>query len=244
MKKVLSLALAACVTLTAGFSAMAANTVEIETITVNGAAMTVNFNTAGLEAADQVTLLTYQADSSAAEATESNIKYIDQIDKAENTSISFNLASAASGNYQVKMGGTDVATPSVMSITVDENMTGAVNFMPNEVDVLSGKVVTPSKVTDQKGNIFILKPDLNYIATYAKAPAKEGYTVKAYGVRLNGKDYSASVELKDEKYAVLFQGAGVKADMGVTAVPYVVYTDGTNDITYFGTSNISVFSAK
>lgn len=242
MKKIFSIALSACMVLSAGLSAMAANTVEIETITVNGAGMTVNFNTSGLEAADQVTLLTYQADSANAEATEANIKYIDQIDKAENTSISFNLAAAASGNYQVKMGGTDVAAPSVMSITVDNNMSGVVNFMANDVNVLSGKVVAPTKVVDQKGNLFILKPETKYIATYANAPAKSGYTVKAYGVRLNGKDYSASVELEDEKYAVLFQGAGIKAGAGITAVPYVTYTDGTNDITYFGTSNISTYA--
>lgn len=245
MKKIISVALAACMTLTAGVCAMAANTVEIEEITVNGAGMVVNFNTSGLEAADQVTLLTYQADSADAEATEGNIKYIDQIDKAENTSISFNLAAAASGNYQVKMGGTDVSAPSVMSITVDKDMSGVINFMPNDVSVYSA-VVTPDKVTDEKGNIFILKPSGNHILTAATAPAKDGYTVKAYGVRLNGKDYQANVDLTgNSNYGVLFHGAGVKAEMGITAVPYVVYADAAGaEITYFGNSNISVMAAE
>ena len=126
MKKILFLILA--ITVLASVYVSAANSIEIENVTVNGAEMVVNFNTSGLEAADQVTLLTYASAKADDDATEENIVYIDQIDKAENTSISFNLKEAASGTYQVKMGGTDVSAPDVLSITVDPDMSGDVRF--------------------------------------------------------------------------------------------------------------------
>lgn len=233
MKRIITLILA-FVVLTA-VTAGAANSLEIKEITVDGSNMKVSFETSGLDAEDQITLLTYSASSADEEATESNIVYIDQIDKAENTSISFNLKESAAGTYQVKMGGTDIAAPGILSITVDAGMNGKACFMPNTVKIFPGTAEENQYIRNEKGSFTVIEKNTNYIAAYASAPALSGYTVKEYGIRLNGKDYSAKVELNSDGYGMIFKGNGIGVNKDVVAFPYVIYEkDGAEDITYFG----------
>jgi len=233
VKKLLFLILA--ISVLASVYVSAANSIEIENVTVNGAEMVVNFNTSGLEAADQVTLLTYASPKADDDATEENIVYIDQIDKAENTSISFNLKEAASGTYQVKMGGTDVSAPDVLSITVDPDMSGDVRFAKLPLTVFAETASANQYVKNQSGSFSVIEKGVNYLAAYASVPSLEGYTVKEYGIRLNGSEYQAKIELTDSKYAMIFKGAGFTANKDVVAFPYVTYAkEGAEDITCFG----------
>jgi len=240
MKKVLCAIIAVSLVLGAALAVHADNTVTVNTVKVNGSSVEVGFNTSGLASDDQVTILTLLDEDPAAAATSSNIKYIDQIDKENNDSISFSLASAALGTYQVKMGGTDVATPSVMSITVDSGMSGDTYFANNALNLFAQKLTAPDSKIDENGDLFILKPNQNYIAAYATAPAKDGWTVKDYGVRLGGTNYQAKVSLSGAaSYGVLFHGASIANNAKVLIFPYVTYEkSGESDITYYGTTTI------
>jgi hypothetical protein len=246
MKKVLCAIIAVSLVLGAALAVHADNSVTVDTVKVNGANVEVGFNTSGLNADDQVTILTLQDTNPAAAATSSNIKYIDQIDKGTNSSISFALASAASGTYQIKMGGTDVATPSIMSITVDSGMSGDTYFAPNTLNLFAQKLTAADSKTDENGDLFILNANENYIAAYATAPARDGWTVKDYGVRLNGTDYEAKVSLTGTAaYGVLFHGSSITNNANVLIFPYVTYEKaGESDITYYGTTTIGTVTVE
>ena len=213
-----------------------ANTITVEKITVNGTQLTVDFATT-MTGEDQVTLLTYKADSAATEATASNIKYIDQIDKESNTSITYVLNETPNGTYQVKMGGTEISAPSVMAITIDNNMSGVNYFDGHAISLFKDALTVPDKVTDETGKLMVLKNDKRYVAAYAIAPEKEGYTVTEYGVRINGANKSAKVELTNQKaFGMLFYGTAIVNGAAVTVLPYVTYKNNTTNetITYFG----------
>ena len=197
---------------------LADNSITVDQIAVDGSDLTVDFTT-NLTGDDQVTLLTYKADSAEAEATAENIKYIDQIDKESNTSISYALNETPNGTYQVKMGGTEINTPAVMAITIDNNMSGVNYFDGHAINLFKDALTVPDKVTDENGKLQILKNDKRYVAAYATAPEKEGYTVTEYGVRINGANKSAIVN-----------GAAV------TVLPYVTYKNNTTNetVTYYG----------
>jgi len=212
-----------------------ANTVEIDTVNVTDTAITVNFNTEGLSDGDQLTVLTYQADSADVAPTENNIKYIDQISKSTASSLSFSLADTPSGTYQIKMGGTDVASPDALSVTIDEKMSGSLNFMKNEASVFAQVLAKPQVITNDKGSFYVVKPENNYIAASASVPELEGYTIKGYGIRLNAENYAANVDLTtDKKYGILFTGAEDGKVVSVT--PYVTYEKDGETITYYGTT--------
>lgn len=232
MKRIFSLMLALALFSTVAY----ANTIEIDTVNVSEKSITVNFNTDGLSEEDQVTVLTYKADSADAEATESNIKYIDQISKASNSSLTFNLLDTPAGTYQIKMGGTDINTPDSISITVESNMGSDVNFMKNEATIFSNPVNAPYVVKDQFSSFYVVKPEINYIAAAASVPALDGYTVKEYGIRLNSNNYAASVALTTEsKFGILFTDADDEID--VTYTPYVIYEKaGETPVTFYGTT--------
>ena len=227
----------------AAFAVHADNTIAVDKITVNGSNLTVDFTT-NLASDDQVTLITYKADSASAEATSSNIKYINQVDKGSSTSISYALNELPSGTYQVKMGGTDIAAADVLSITVDSGMSGNTYFVPNKnLGLYKYTPAADEKKIDQNGQIITLATGSNYLAAYAEAPARDGYSIIEYGVRFNGTDYSAEVALKNGKHAILFKGA-ITAGMGINIFPYVKYqnnSDATDIVTYYGNTTNDSF---
>lgn len=242
MKKIISMIMV--LALLVSFPSFAANTVTIDSINVNSAAITVNYNTTGLSETDQVTLITYLADSASVTPDENNIKYIDQITKGSNSSMTFNLLEAPKGTYQVKMGGTDVTTPGAIAITVDDKMASNINFMNNPVDLYTVSNLENNQfVKSDNGGIFVLKPSSNYIAASAKAPDLNGYTIKGYGIRINAVDYSANIDLSSEKsFGILLHGDKIIKDMDITAVPYVIYEkDGADPITFYGTTSNTKF---
>ena len=215
---------------------LADNTIAVDQIAVDGSDLTVDFTT-NLTGDDQVTLLTYKADSAEAEATAENIKYIDQIDKENTTSIEYALNETPNGTYQVKMGGTEINTPAVMAITIDNNMSEVNYFDGHAINLFKDALTVPDKVTDETGKLLVLKNDKRYVAAYATAPEKEGYTVTEYGVRINGANKSAKVNLTNQKaFGMLFYGTAIVNGAAVTVLPYVIYkNDTTNEtITYYG----------
>lgn len=222
-----------------------AGEITIETVSITDNAVVVSYNTSDMAEEDYVTVLTYMAESADAEPDESNIKYIDQITKSGNTSVQFNLSDTPSGTYQIKMGGTNVQAPDSVSVTVDEKMSGTLNYMNNPLSLFTGPVTGGEFFMSHENKPVILKPEEKVIAAFSTVPTLYGYTVKEYGIRINTENYSAKVNLtSDSKYAMLFKGAGITADMNITAMPYVVYEkDGAEDITYYGSTTISGLTA-
>ena len=216
-----------------------ANTITVDKIAVNGSTVTVDFTT-NLTEDDQVTLITYEADDSSVAPSSGTIRYIDQIEKGSATSVQFPFATTPNGTYQVKMGGTDINTPSVMMITVDGNMSGTNYFDGHAINVFSDAITAPASVTDQNNDLLILKPDRRYVAAYSTAPAKEGWTVTDCGIRINSvnKEKSAQISLNGASgYGMLFYGSGIAAGQGVVILPYVTYTNNTDSSiveTYYG----------
>lgn len=220
------------------FIPASANSVTIDSVNVSSSAVTINYKTDSLQEGDQVTVLTYAANSADVAPTEQNIKYIDQITKSSDTSLTFNFNETPSGTYQIKMGGTDVATPDVISITVDEKTTdGGLNFINNNFNLFSKKISKPESIIDYTGKTVILKPENNYIAAYADIPSLDGYVIDSYGIILNGTEYTANITTTNvNNYGVLFRGAGITDEYSVVAYPYIVYKNGDDTITYFGTT--------
>lgn len=243
MKKIIVMLLCAILLFSIPYAAFAENTVAIKSVTVSADTVTVNFDTEGLTEEDSVTVLTYKSDKITDEPTEANIKYIDQITKESKTSISFSLNEAASGVYQIKMGGTDVAANAAVSVSVEEGMSDTIHYMNNSLSVFSKPVGSFGAMTRENNQIYILKPSVNYIAAYSSVPSLDGYTVKEYGIRINGNDYEAKVALKadDSRFGILF--SDVPDEITVTAYPYIVYenSDGAA-ITYYGTAYVDTIN--
>lgn len=215
-----------------------ANSLTIDSLNINGNSITVNYNTTGLSETDQVTLITYFADSPSVIPDDNNIKYIDQITKGSASSLNFNLEEIPEGKYQVKMGGTDIAAPDVLSIIIDDKMAENKNFMKNSADIYTVSGLEKNLfVKSDNGGIFVLKPSNNYIAASAKVPALNGYEIKEYGIRINSVDYSAKVALSSEKtFGILLHGDKITTDMEITAVPYVVYEkENSVPVVFYGT---------
>ena len=82
----------------------------------------------------------------------------------------------------------------------------------------------------------------------AKMLEKEGYTVTEYGVRINGANKSAKVELTNQKaFGMLFYGTAIVNGAAVTVLPYVTYKNNTTNetVTYFGdTAKATIASAQ
>ncbi len=241
MKKILFLIIIAIIAVLPVFSVSAANSVTIDSVSVNESAVTINYNTEGLETGEQVTVLTYQAESADVAPDENNIKYINQIDKSDSKALDFSFNEVPSGTYQIKMGGTEVASPDSIAITITENTSGIVNYHNNKIKFFSNAPDAPELIKGENGKTVILKPTNNYFATFASIPSLEGYTVKSCGIIYNGKTFTAKIDLqKETQYGIIFQGAPVADGLKVTAYPYVTYgKEGEADITYYGSTIVN-----
>ncbi len=242
MKRIVSLLIIATMSVLTVFSA-SANSISIKSVNVTESKVTINYNTEGLETGEQVTVITYQADSADAEPTEDNIKYINQIDKSYSTALDFSFNEVPSGTYQIKMGGTEVEAPDSIAITIIENASGAVNYHNNKISFFANAPTAPELINGPDGKKVILKP-VNYFATFASIPSMDGYTVKACGIIYNGDSFSATVDLQtQEQFGIIFQGAKVTTELKVTAYPYVTYEkQGAEEITYYGSTIVNTLS--
>ena len=246
MKKIVSLSVLFLVVLMAIIPA-SAKTVTIDSVNVTNTAVTVNYNADSLTDGAQVTILTYKADSSDAEPTEANIKYIDQITKSSNTSLNFNFNDTPNGTYQIKMGGTDVESPDVISITITDKASTGMNFLNNSFKMFSKKFKSPDSIIDQNGKLVILKPENNYIAAFSDVPNLDGYEIDSYGIILNGNEYTANITTTNtNNFGVLFHGNGIKDEFSVVAYPYITYKKDGNTVTFYGTTIVDtlVFNAE
>lgn len=106
-----AIVLASAIAVAGAFAACAATITvgDVTPPTQENRSVTVPFTT-DLTGTDQVTILAYNTDLGATPA-EGNIVFIDQVDKAELTSITFSLRDTdPDGNYKVLMGGSGVTT--------------------------------------------------------------------------------------------------------------------------------------
>lgn len=242
MKKVLFMLIALAVFSSTAFAAE----LKIDSVSVTEKAVTVNYNTSDISENDYVTILTYKVESLTDDANKNNIKYIDQLIKGESSSVNFSLTDTPKGTYQIKMGGTDVENPDLISVTIDDKMEGALKFAKNSLEIFKGSLTQDEFFVTHENKPFILKPSDNFIAAYSTAPLLEGYTVKEYGIRLNSENYSAKVSLNSaNKYAMLFKGEGITSEFTYTAMPYVIYEKaGEEPITVYGMSKINTIEAE
>ncbi len=242
MKKFISISVLILVVLMTIIPA-SAKTVTIDSVNVTNSSVIVNYNAESLADGEQVTVLTYKADSADDEPTETNIKFIDQITKSSNTSLNFNFNETPNGTYQIKMGGTDVETPDVISITINDKVSGGMNFINNSFNLFSKKIETPESVVDFAGKTVILRPENNYVAAYSDLPSLKGYEIDSYGIILNGKEYTANITTTNlNNFGVLFHGSGIKDEFSVVAYPYITYKKDGNTITYYGTTIVDTLS--
>lgn len=230
MKK--KLLLSVCILIFAFISAEAKNSITIRDISINNQEMTVGFDASGFSSEEWITLMTCRRDSA------ENPISVEQFKSSEDISVSFKIPELETGSYLVKMGGDGIDSPTVMGITVGDKPTGEIRFINTDTNLFIGKASSNQLLLDETRKLFRFDGNKKYIAASAVVPTLDGYTVKEYGIRLNGKDYQAKVELGSVgKFGVLFHGDEIIDGFSVNAFPYITYEkENEEDITYFGNS--------
>lgn len=227
-------------------SVNAENNVVVESVSIENGNMTVGFSSRGIESEEWLTLLVYKADSPDESDTVSNIVSARQFKKGDKISIEFPLNDSLKGTYQVKMGGSGVSLPSVMSVTIDDGMKETLRFINTDINMFIGTVSVNSIIRDENGNPIEFSAGKKYIAATSGVMNLDGYKVREYGIRLNGKDFKAKVTLNNfSRYGVLFKGDAVKDGYEVTAFPYAVYCGADEkEIVCYGNSIVRTVGDK
>lgn len=128
MKKILILSI--CLISLISFSVNASNTIAILDNGISEAekSVTVSVSTANFSEGDDITLLVFKPTSEQSEPDKTNIVAINQTDYREGmTSITFNLPSDATGDYEIRIGGTNVETYTSGTFRVTEYSFGDLN---------------------------------------------------------------------------------------------------------------------
>lgn len=219
--------------------------IAIEAVYAEDSEMTVSFSSEGFSDDEWITFLTSFSESPDAEEELSDLISINQFKKSDSPSLRFPL-NGTYGTYQVKMGGDGISSPTVLSVTLEESMGGNIRFLNTNTDLFIGEADENVLLRDENQRFFNFEPNKKYLAASASVPEYAGYTIKEYGIRINGTDYSAKVELTETaKYGMLFHGSGISDGKKITAFPYMVYEkENEEDVTVFGNSVVRIIGTN